>query len=195
MIENIRKYTGLMAIVFVLLGAGFLFTMNNGTSSRGGGSGPTVLEVYGQSLDGQVYQRMGSTTLQLASEAGLHSYINFLMAPDAQALQQAMQMGRFGHNYYTISKRNNLTEHDLNRFIANRIILQKAMETMGLYASEEEITETLKSSPVFSTSQGKYDEAAFNLFVDKRLGKLGMTQTDLRDLIRESLCLNKPQCL
>ena len=37
MIENMRKYTGLMVVVFVLLGAGFLFTMNDiGTGNSGG---------------------------------------------------------------------------------------------------------------------------------------------------------------
>ena len=83
MIENMRKYTVLMAVVFVLLGAGFLFTMNNSTSSRGagGGSGPTVLEVYDRALDQQEYRRMGDATLQLASDAGLHSYVNFLIIP------------------------------------------------------------------------------------------------------------------
>lgn len=191
MIENMRKYTGLMAVVFVLLGAGFLFTMNDiGGSSAGGGSGPTMLEVYGQSLDQPAYQRMGSSTLQLASEAGLHSYINFLMAPDANSLQQAIQLGAYGMNYYTISQRN-LSNQDLNRFVANRLILQKAMTDMGLYASEEEITETLKSAPTFTNRDGKFDQAAYTLFVEKRLGRYGMTEKDLRNIILESLCLNK----
>jgi len=190
MIENMRKYTGLMAIVFVLLGAGFLFTMNDiGGSSGGGGTGPTMLEVNGYSLDQQSYQRMGATTLQLANEAGLSSYINFLMAPDAPQLQQSIQLGRYGYNYYSMM-RNNISSADLNRFIANRLFLQNAMETMGIYASEDEITETLKSSPIFSAG-GKYNAAAYTLFVEKRLGKLGMTEKDLRALIRESLCLNK----
>lgn len=192
MIENMRKYTGLMAIVFVLLGAGFLFTMNDiGGSSASGSSGPTMLEVYGRSLDHQQYQRMGGSTLQLASETGLHSYINFLIAPDATALQQSMQMGRFGYNFYTMSG-GRISDQHLNRFIANRIILQNAMKTMGLYASEEEITETLKASPIFApNAKGEYDEATYTLFVEKRLGRLGMTEKDLRSLIRESLCLNR----
>ncbi len=190
MIENMRKYTGLMAIVFVLLGAGFLFTMGPSSGGGGGGSGPTALEVYGNSYDQMAYQRMGATTLQLANEAGLHSYINFLMAPDAQALQQAVQLGRYGMNYYSISQRN-LSNQDITRFVANRIILQKAMLDMGIYANEEEVTEALKSSPSFSTRDGQFDQAAYTLFVEKRLGRLGMTEKDLRAIILESLCLNK----
>jgi len=148
-----------------------------------------VLEVHGQSIDQQSYSRMGEQTLQLCSEAGLHNYINFLMAPDAQQMQQALQLGRFGYNYFTMM-RSNLAVPELNRFIANRIILQRSIEEMGLWASEDEVTEAIKSLPTFSAG-GKYNEAAYTLFAEKRLGKLGMTEKHLRDLVRENLCLNK----
>jgi len=190
MIENMRKYTVLMAVVFVLLGAGFLFTMNDGTSSSThGGSGPTVLEVYDRALDQQEYRRMGDSTLQLASEAGLGVYINFLMVPDVQQLQRAMQLSQYGYNYYTMMGRN-LTGQDYNRFVANRIILQHSMLEMGIYASEEEVTEAIKTSQRFAPA-GKYDASVYTTFVEKRLGKLGMTEKDLREIIRENLCLNK----
>ncbi len=120
MIENMRKYTGLMIVVFVLLLAGFLFTMGPTANSSGGGmgSGPTVLEVHGRALDQQAYRRMGDSTLQLASEAGLHTYVNFLMVPDARQLQQAMQLMRYGYPNYYITMGRNLTSQDFNRFIA-----------------------------------------------------------------------------
>ncbi len=178
-----------MAVVFVLLGAGFLFTMGPGRGGGGISTGPTMLEVNGRGLDQISYQRMGANSLQLASEAGLHGYINLLMAPDAQQLQQAMQLGRFGYNYFTMM-RGNINDQDLNRFIANRIILQKAMVDLGIYADEEEVSKTLKETPIFAPN-GKFDQAAYTLFVEKRLGRLGMTEKDLRQLVRESLCLNK----
>ena len=193
MIENMRKYTGLMIVVFVLLLAGFLFTMGPTANSGGGGgmgSGPTVLEVHGRALDQQSYRRMGESTLELASEAGLHTYVNFLMVPDARQLQQAMQLMRYGYpNYYRTMGRN-LTSQDFNRFIANRIIVQKTIEEMGIYASDEEVTETIKTSQRFSPD-GKFNEADYATFVDKRLGKLGMTEKDLREIVRENLCLNE----
>ncbi|MBT8044874.1 MAG: SurA N-terminal domain-containing protein [Verrucomicrobiae bacterium] len=187
-----RKYTGLMVVVFILLGAGFLFTMNDiGTSSGGGmGSGPTYLEAHGRALDQQEYRRMGENTLQLASEAGLHTYVNFLLVPDARQLQQAMQLMRYGYPNYFITMGRNLDTQDFNRFIANRIIIQKAIEEMGIYASDDEVTETIKSSQRFAPD-GKFNEADYATFVDKRLGRLGMTEKDLREIVRENLCLNK----
>lgn len=187
-----RKYTGLMAAVFILLAAGFLFTMNDISGGGGGGmgSGPTVLEANGRILDQQEYRRMGDSTLQLASEAGLHLYVNFLIVPDAPQLQQAMQLLQYGYpNYYRTMGRN-LKADDFNRFISNRIIIQQAMQSMGVRASDEEINTAIMSSPSFS-SEGKFDNAKYASFIEKRLGRLGMTEKDLREIVHESLCLNK----
>ncbi|MFK7909414.1 MAG: SurA N-terminal domain-containing protein [Akkermansiaceae bacterium] len=187
-----RKYTGLMIVVFILLGAGFLFTMNDiGTGSgSGGGSGPAVLEVYGQSIDEQEYYRRGDRTLQLASELGLHNYVNFLIIPDIQQLMQANQLMRMGYPNYYVTMSRNIGQQDLNRFIANRMTLQRSMGEMGLYASEEEVTDFLKTSPRFAPT-GQYDAGEYASFVDKRLGRLGMTEKHLREVVRESLCLSK----
>lgn len=192
MIENMRKYTGLMAVVFVLLAAGFLFTMNDLSTGSGAGmgSGPTVLEVQNRSIDEQQYRRMGDATLQLASEAGLHTYVNFLMVPDAAQLAQAMQLLQMGYPNYYVTMNRNLTNQDFNRFVANRIILQKAIDEMGIYASDEEVTETIKTSSRFAPG-GTFNHAEYAGFIDKRLGRLGMTEKNLRDIVREHLCLNK----
>ena len=190
MIENMRKYTGLMVVVFVLLGAGFLFTMNDiGTGSTGGG-GPTVLEVHGQSYDQQAYQRMGEQTLQMCSAVGMHNYINFLLAPNADAMQYAFRLGGMGFNYFNLPTQGGISKQELNRFVANRVILQHAIKDMGLYASEEEISEAIKNLPAFAPN-GKYNEGAYAQFIDKRLGRLGMTEKHLRELMRENICLNK----
>lgn len=192
MIENMRKYTGLMAVVFILLAAGFLFTMNDISSSGGGGigSGPTLLEANGRILDQQEYRRMGESTLQLASEAGLHAYVNFLMVPDSAQLQQAMQLLQFGYPNYYVTLGRNIKADDYNRFISNRIIIQQAIREMGISASEEEVSNAIKSSPGFN-NQGRFDQVRYATFIEKRLGRLGMTEKDLRDVVRENLCLNK----
>ena len=162
MIENMRKYTGLMVVVFILLGAGFLFTMNDiggGKPSIGGGK--PVMEAYGQSIDEYAYHRMGQRTQQLALELGLIYYINFLSSTGQPS-----------------------------DFIVNRLTLQRAMEEMGLYASDEQVTEALKNMPKF-TPGGSYDPSLYSSFVDKRLGVMGMTEKDMVEVVRESLCLNK----
>ncbi len=193
MIENMRKYTGLMAVVFILLAAGFLFTMNDISSTGGGGgmgSGPTMLEANGRILDRQEYRRMGESTLRLASEAGLHGYVNFLMVPDSAQLQQAMQLLRFGYPNYYVTMGRNLKADDINRFVSNRIIIQQAIKDMGVHASDEEINNAIMSSTSFA-SEGKFDSTKYAGFIDKRLGSLGMTEKDLRSIVHESLCLEK----
>jgi hypothetical protein len=192
MIENMRKYTGLMAVVFILLAAGFLFTMNDISGSGGGGmgSGPTILEANGRILDQQEYRRMGDSTLKLASEAGLHAYVNLLIIPDAAQMQQAMQLLQYGYPNYYVTMGRNLKADDFNRFISNRIIIQQAMQSMGVNASDEEINKAIMSSSGFAT-EGRFDNTKYANFIEKRLGRLGMTEKDLREVIHESLCLNK----
>ncbi len=192
MIENMRKYTGLMAVVFILLAAGFLFTMNDISGSGGGGmgSGPTILEANGRILDQQEYRKMGDSTLKLASEAGLHAYVNFLIVPDAAQMQQAMQLMQYGYPNYYVTMGRNLKAEDFNRFISNRIIIQQAMQSMGVSASDEEINKAIMSSSGFAT-EGKFDNTKYASFIEKRLGRLGMTEKNLREVVHESLCLNK----
>lgn len=175
-----------MAVVFVLLAAGFLFTMNDGATPTGSLNGPKILEAHGVSLDQQEYSRMGDRTLQLASAAGLNNYVNFLMVPDIRQLEQ---LSRYGISYYNIT-RNNLTNEDLNRFITNRLTLQNAIADMGIYASEESVSETIKTSPSFS-QDGKFNSEAYTNFIDQGIGNLGMTEKDLREIVRETICLQK----
>ncbi len=72
-----------------------------------------------------------------------------------------------------------------------RAILESGIVfTSGIYASEEEVTEAIKASQRFAPT-GTYDASIYATFVEKRLGKLGMTEKDLREIVRESLCLNQ----
>lgn len=162
MIENMRKYTGLMVVVFILLAAGFLFTMNDiGGGQQAVGGGKPVMEAYGQSIDDVSFGRMGERTQQLAVEMGLFYYYQFLSVGQKRS-----------------------------DFVVNRMILQRAMDDMGLYASDEQIVEELKKLPKFAPG-GNYDQTLYTTFVDKRLGRLGMTEKDMFQIMRESLCLNK----
>ena len=58
------------------------------------------------------------------------------------------------------------------------------MQSMGVRASDEEINTAIMSSPSFS-SEGKFDNAKYASFIEKRLGRLGMTEKDLREIVHE----------
>jgi len=61
MLENIRKYTGLMVIVIILLAAGLILTMSN---TRPGGS-QTIMTVNGIGVSNTEYYRSGTSASQL----------------------------------------------------------------------------------------------------------------------------------
>ncbi|MBK1790548.1 peptidylprolyl isomerase [Persicirhabdus sediminis] len=162
-----RKYTGLMAFVFILLAAGFLFTMNSGSNSSLTG-GPALLTVNGQKFDQKTYQREGSSTIQLANAAMLYAYVQQL-GVDWQELRGG-----------------NLSAESTNQFIANRAITKAEAQKLGLYASDEAVTKFLHERSIFSMG-GEFDQAAYNDFVSERLPRIGMRESDLLELFRDQL--------
>ena len=64
MIENIRKYTGLMIVVLVLLFIGLVFL---GDTARNSFAGKPVMEVNGVAVSRKDFDRMSGNALQIPS--------------------------------------------------------------------------------------------------------------------------------
>lgn len=185
MIENMRKYSLFMTIVLVILAAGFLFTMNSGIQGDRLSSG-TILQVGDTSLDLTEYRRMGTDTLTLANEVGLDAYINLLLAENTEIFGQVSQLG---YNYFALLD-SRIQNSQVNQFIARRILAKQAAQNAGIFASDKEIDRFITSMPLFSHN-GVFDKTAYQTFLTRRIGRLGMDEKDLRNLVGEALCLNK----
>ena len=66
MIENMRKYTGLMVVVLVLLAAGLILTMGDFRPNSGGRA--KVTEVYGEGIDQIQFRKMGFNSLKVIKQ-------------------------------------------------------------------------------------------------------------------------------
>lgn len=170
MIENIRKYTGLMIVVFVILFISFFFM--DSSSMRGLGSGGFI------KIDGRVYsekefRRLGSSSLDLtqglarSGDFGLYSFLMSLSG-DASGPDDAVE-----------------------KFFVSRMILRKAKEEFGIYPGSEEINSYIRSMRAFSGPDGEFDEETYRTFIDKGMGRLGMTESDLRELATDVLVSQK----
>ncbi|MDA7882563.1 SurA N-terminal domain-containing protein, partial [Akkermansiaceae bacterium] len=62
MIENIRKYTGLMIVVLVLLFIGLVFL---GDTARNSVTGKPVMEVNGVAISQKEFRRLASNALEI----------------------------------------------------------------------------------------------------------------------------------
>jgi|GEM_PF-1448937 len=177
MIENIRKYTGLMIVVFVLLFLGLLFMQ--GGSNQAGGSGPVVLTAHGTAYPQTSYRRLGENPVRLLQELSGNSF-------------QA-RIALLGYLYEMASSNDSLPSRDgldARRYLVNRVSLQNGAKKFGLHASDTEIDEFMRES-IFVSNTGDFDEAAYQEFVDKRLARLGMGKKDLYDTLGDVLVFQR----
>ena len=173
MIENIRKYTGLMVVVLVLLFVGLVF-LDGGISKAF--NGKPVMEVGDRSISEKEFRR------QLA----LMQLPNLLPAaieiPDNS---RSLATHYLGETFMEsqIPKTPSLivrimagylqpSAGEPERFIANRINIQKGGIEFGVTPSNDEV-ENFVETVIFTDTDGNFDLEAYDKFTKSRLGNIG----------------------
>jgi len=170
MIENIRKYTGLMIVVFVILFISFFFL--DSSSMRGLGSGGAI-KIDGRVYNEKEFRRLGPNSLDLTqglARSGDFGLYSFLMNMTADAVD----------------------ENDaVKKFFVSRMIVRKAADEFGIHPASAEINTYLRSMRAFAGQDGEFSEENYRIYIDKGMGRLGMTENDLRELVTDVLISQK----
>ncbi|HSP43416.1 MAG TPA: SurA N-terminal domain-containing protein [Luteolibacter sp.] len=172
MIENIRKYTGLLIVFFALVVLALVVGIKDDIF-RGGASGQPVLKIAGRTYNDKEFHQFGSGALELA--------------------QFFAQSGDFGLYSFVLGLTSGAASQDeaAERFFINRMILRQAKDEFGVHPGNGEVEEYLKSMRAFAGPDGQFDEEAYRNFIDRGIGRLGMTEQDLRELAADSLASQK----
>jgi len=171
MIENLRKYTGLIIVLFVLVLIGFLF-MDTSTMRSGGGGKP-YMKVAGRSYTDKEFSNLGASAYQLTqslAQSGdfpLYTFL-FSMSGDAQSQDEAMQ-----------------------NFFSSRMLLRAAKEEFGIYPGEEEIDSFIRKLRAFTGPDGEFSQEQYRNFIEKGIGRLGLTEGDIRVLASDVIAQAK----
>ena len=171
MIENLRKYTGLIIVIFVILFISFFFLDSH--SVRNMNSGRHMLKIAGRTYDDKEYNNLGKSSLELAyglAGSGDFDLVQFVMSLSAE----------------TTGK-----EDAAEKFFIGRMILRQAKEEFGVYPGDEEISAYLRTLKVFGGPDGKFNPETYRNFIEKGMGRLGMTEKDLRELASDVLACKK----
>ena len=101
--------------------------------------------------------------------------------------------GDFGLYQFLMSLSTGATSQDdaAEKFFIGRMIIRQAKEEFGVYPGEEEISAYIRGLRAFADKDGKFSEENYRNFVEKGIGRLGMTETDLRDLASDVLASKK----
>jgi SurA N-terminal domain len=175
MIENLRKYTGLIVVIFVILFISFFFM--DTSSVRNLDSGQAMLKIAGRTYSDKEFNKLGTSSLELTSSLA--------------------RSGDFGLYQFLMSLSSGATSQDdaAEKFFTGRMILRQAKEDFGVFPGEEEISEYLRGLRVFAGPDQKFSAENYRNFVDKGIGRLGMTEKDLRELASDVLASQKIEAI
>jgi peptidyl-prolyl cis-trans isomerase D len=172
MIENIRKYQGLIlffiAIVIISLVVGIKDDL-----FRGGASGQAVYRINGRTYNDKEFNHLGTGAFDLVgglARAGDFSLYQFLMelAQGADSQDDAAE-----------------------KFFVSRMILRDAKNELGIHPGDEEITDYIRKLKAFSDKDGAFNQETYNNFIEKGIGRLGMTENDLRELASDAIASSR----
>jgi hypothetical protein len=178
MIENIRKYRGLIILGFVVVAVALVVGLQDGSMRSSGGL--PYLKIGARTYDDREFQNLGS---------GGHELTRYLVGDysrlDIEMLQflQSMAAGSVGE------------DDGVERFFINRMIIRQAKDEFGVHPGEEEISDHIRGMRAFAGPDQKFDEASYRRFVEKGIGRLGMTETDLRALVSDMLAARKIEAI
>jgi len=173
MIEKLHRYKGLLVFGLVLVAAAFVF----GDFSRGRrnsvGGGTAILRVAGRSYSDKEYSKLGSGPVNLAQM--------ILGAGDYAPYQFVIELSKGA------TSENDLAE----KFFAGRILLHEAKEQFGIFPGAEEVSAFVRSMKSFAGTDKSFDEKKYHAFIDKGMGRLGLTENDLLDFAADILAARK----
>ena len=174
MIENMRKYTGLMVVVLVLLATGLVLTMKPG-GSGGGGAGNEFMQVNDVALDQNDFSKAGKNTISAVQRlAQMQNYNDFF---------------KFREFVGTLTgNASSETQSQLN-FVTNRILLKQAAEDLGLYSAPQVAQKYIQDN-MFQGRDGSHDAKLYSSYIES-LGNLGLKEKDFQQLVAEYIVFIK----
>ena len=172
MIENIRKYTGLLIVFFALVVVALVVGIKDDIF-RGGTSGQPVLKIAGRTYNDKEFHQYGSGSLELA--------------------QFLARSGDFGLYSFVLGLTSGAASQDeaTERFFINRMIVRQAQDELGVNPGKQEVEDYIRSMRAFAGPDGKFSEETYRMFIDRGIGRLGMTEKDLRELAVDALASQK----
>lgn len=172
MIENLRKYTGIIILFMALVVVSLVIGIKD-DALMGGIGGRGVIEIDGRTYNDKEYSNLGSGAFDLtgalarAGDFGLYQFMLGLTAGASDENQAA------------------------EKFFINRILLRKAKEEFGVHPGEQEVSDYIRNMRAFAGPDGKFNETTYRSFIEKGIGRLGMTEADLRELAIDALASQK----
>ena len=153
----------MFVLAFIFIGLAFF---GDNMSMSNPGSGAKVMTSHKGSYSEKEFNSLGVSGLSVASNLPSLSLM-------AQSFQSAPNVGRADA-----------------AFFANRIILREEAERLGLVPSLAQIEAKIQAMPEFQ-NEGRFDQEGYGRFVNKQIGRFGLTEKDFLDLIKDQMSFER----
>ena len=168
MVHLLRKYQQpLLICITILVIIAFVGYWNTNQSGRGGGG-------FGTSSAGSIYGRNVSDT-DFAREARKFDV--------ARALGLIDMLQSLAGNGYDINQ-------VITDYVWNSMVLRHEADALQIFPTDEQIQSALTGLPALQTN-GQFDQAKLNAFIQNALPSRGFSDTVIDDLLRDDLRLKK----
>lgn len=157
-------------VILVVLFISFLFLDSTSVRNVGGHS---VIKVADRTYSDKEFKTLGTGTYELVS--------SLARSGDLALYQFLMSMANGATS----------PEDAPEKFFVGRMVLREAKEEFGVYPGDTEITAYLKSIRAFAGSDGAFSQEIYRNYIEKYIGRLGLTENDLRELASDVLASKK----
>lgn len=174
MIQNIRKYNGLIVLSLVVVA--FALVLGLQDTMRSGMGGQAYLKIAGRTYSDQEYRKLGINALDLIrtlTRSGDFEMYQFIYSLSPEAIYPGAK--------------DDATE----KFFISRMLIRNAKSELGVLPGDDEISEYTRQMKSFSTPEQKFDPETYARFIEKGLGSMGMTEKDFRELISDVIAADK----
>lgn len=169
MIENIRKYNILIIIGLVVVVVALVIGLQAG--SMGGPGGAPYIKIGSRSYTDTEYRQYGVS--------GREIVMSLAQAGDFQRMYQ------FLFSLSPNSMFSQSPEDGTEAFFINRMLVRQAKKDFGIHPSDDQISEFIQSLSAFRGADQQFDPEIYARYIDKGLGRMGMGERQLRELISD----------
>jgi len=166
MMKLLRKHRDWLMIVIAILALPFVFYFVQ-KPDYGAMSRDQVGQVYGHTISVTELAQAGRM-LSVASALGMNEF--------------AQQM--------TLGAQKQERDEFYKYFISNLFIVRHEAEQLGIRPSSEEVVDYVRNLPAFRGPSG-FDPKKYEEFTGSTLGPNGFTESQIEELVRDALCLNR----
>lgn len=181
MIEKLHRYRTLLVLGLILVAAAFVFGDFYGGRQQSATGLRSVLGVAGKTYNSRDFQKLADGPMALKDM--------LLRMGDISVYQFVFELAKGG------SFKAEMPE----QFFVGRIILRNARDQYGIHPDHDEVSAYIRKMQAFTEKNpqnpmmpgGKFIEKEYRDFIEKSIGRLGMTENDFQELVADMMSLSK----